>query len=69
MQKYYDYIISDVVYLNKPCYVFTVKVKKIFLKKTVKKALIRKVLSYLIKIILMLFIESIDLHTKIGLLI
>jgi len=46
MQKYYDYIISDTLYLNKPCYVFTVKVKEDLSKKDLDKALIRKVLSY-----------------------
>ena len=46
MQKYYDYIISDTVYLNKPCYVFTVKVKENLSEKDSQKALIRKVLSY-----------------------
>ena len=46
MQKYYDYIISDTVYLNRPCYVFTVKVKDNLSKKDKEKALVRKVLSY-----------------------
>ena len=46
MQKYYDYIISDTIYLNRPCYVFTVKVKENLSKKDREMALIRKVLSY-----------------------
>ena len=46
MQKYYDYIISDTLYLGKPCYVFTVKVKENLTEKDREKALIRKVLSY-----------------------
>ena len=46
MQKYYDYIISDTTYLNRPCYIFTVKVKDNLSKKDREKALIRKVLSY-----------------------
>ena len=46
MQKYYDYIISDTVYNDIPCYVFTVKVKENLENKQIEKALIRKVLSY-----------------------
>tara|TARA_B100001057_G_scaffold114875_1_gene113338 strand:+ start:194 stop:1114 length:921 start_codon:yes stop_codon:yes gene_type:complete len=46
MQKYYDYIISDTVYLNRPCYIFTVRVKDNLSKKDKEKALVRKVLSY-----------------------
>jgi hypothetical protein len=46
MQKYYDYIISDTVYNDLPCYVFTVKVKENLENKQIEKALIRKVLSY-----------------------
>ena len=46
MQKYYDYIISDTVYNDIPCYVFTVRVKKNLENKQIEKALIRKVLSY-----------------------
>lgn len=46
MQKYYDYIISDTVYNDIPCYVFTVRVKENLENKQIEKALIRKVLSY-----------------------
>ena len=46
MQKYYDYIISDTIYNDLPCYVFTVRVKENLEKKQIEKALIRKVLSY-----------------------
>ncbi len=46
MQKYYDYIISDTVYNDIACYVFTVRVKENLEKKQIEKALIRKVLSY-----------------------
>ena len=46
MQKYYDYIISDTVYNDIACYVFTVRVKENLEKKQSEKALIRKVLSY-----------------------
>ena len=46
MQKYYDYIISDTVYNDIPCYVFTVSVKENLENKQIEKALIRKVLSY-----------------------
>jgi len=46
MQKYYDYIISDTVYNDIACYVFTVRVKENLEKKQSEKVLIRKVLSY-----------------------
>jgi hypothetical protein len=46
MQKYYDYIISDTIYNDIPCYVFTVRVKENLENKKIEKALIRKVLSY-----------------------
>ena len=46
MQKYYDYIISDTIYNDIPCYVFTVRVKENLENKQIEKALIRKVLSY-----------------------
>jgi len=46
MQKYYDYIISDTVYNDIPCYVFTVRVKENLENRQIEKALIRKVLSY-----------------------
>lgn len=46
MQKYYDYIISDTVFNDIPCYVFTVRVKENLENKQIEKALIRKVLSY-----------------------
>ena len=46
MQKYYDYIISDTIYNDVPCYVFTVRVKENLENRQIEKALIRKVLSY-----------------------
>ena len=46
MQKYYDYIISDTVYRDKECYVFTIKVKDDLIQKDISKALIRKLVSY-----------------------
>ena len=46
MQQYYDYIISDTIYNNKLCYVFTVSVKKDLSQKDKKNALIRKIVSF-----------------------
>ena len=44
MQKYYDYIISDTIFNNKPCYVFTIKIKEGVNNKN--KALIRNLVSF-----------------------
>ena len=44
MQKYYNYIISDTVFNNKECYVFTIKVKDNIKNKN--KALIRNLVSF-----------------------
>ena len=46
MQKYYDYVIGQTIYNNRDCYIFTIKVKKDLSKKDMKKALIRKIVSY-----------------------
>jgi len=46
MQQYYDYTISDTIYMEKECYVFVVKVKKDLKTRDREKALIRKIVSY-----------------------
>ena len=46
MQKYYDYIISDTLYRDKECYVFTIKIKDDLSDKNKDKALIRNLVSY-----------------------
>ena len=46
MQKYYDYTISDTLYRDKECYVFTIKIKDELNDKNKDKALIRNLVSY-----------------------
>ena len=46
MQQYYDYVISDTLYNNYPCYVFSVNVKETISAKMKEKALIRKIVSF-----------------------
>jgi len=46
MQKYYDYTISDTIYNNIECYVFTIKMKDSVDEKDMKKVLIRNLVSY-----------------------
>ena len=46
MQKYYDYFLSETNYNGIDCYNFTVSVKDSLKNKELKKALIRKIVSY-----------------------
>ena len=46
MQKYYDYFLSETNYNGIECYNFTVSVKDSLKNKELKKALIRKIVSY-----------------------
>jgi hypothetical protein len=46
MQQYYDYVISDTLYNNYPCYVFSVNVKDSISEKMKEKVLIRRIVSY-----------------------
>ncbi len=46
MQQYYDYKIDTTTYKGKNCYSFIVGVKKHLSKKDLKKALVRKIVSY-----------------------
>tara|TARA_B100001057_G_scaffold498564_1_gene606029 strand:- start:78429 stop:79313 length:885 start_codon:yes stop_codon:yes gene_type:complete len=46
MQKYYDYFLSETNYNGIQCYNFTVSVKDSLKNKELKKALIRKIVSY-----------------------
>ena len=46
MQQYYDYVISDTLYNNYPCYVFSVNVKDTISAKMKERALIRKIVSF-----------------------
>ena len=46
MQQYYDYVISDTLYNNYPCYVFSVNVKETISAKMKERALIRKIVSF-----------------------
>lgn len=46
MQKYYDYIIGEKKYKNRDCYIFSIIEKKDLSKKSQRKTLIRKIVSY-----------------------
>ena len=46
MQQYYDYTIGETIYNGRPCYTFSISVKDSLSKRDVKKALIRKIVSY-----------------------